>query len=380
MSAHAKLSPSAAKRWMTCPGSIALIEHYREKGIIQEAETASDPALLGTALHEVAEARILGDEEPKTWIDFKGIEHDLDPHSVEEWIGPYVQRIRSDRPLNVEVEVKLEVSEEVWGTADCVSYENGTLFVDDLKTGHNKVEAFDNPQLLIYALGALDRYTLLGYEVKVVEVAIHQDRINHYASAAYTVEELEAFRADLEAAVEAVKSAKVGEGLVPSNDGCQWCPARAHCPALRAHAESVLEEDFRDMNRAMLGEAMDRIPAIKAWIKGVEDAVKEQVTSGKKVPGYKMVAGRKSRAWESEEAAIAYLKNRVPKFKATCFDEKLKSPAQMEKALKGIEPRGKLDLNEIIVVKGGNPTVVPEDDPREAMEYGDRAAEDFAEV
>lgn len=60
--AHAKLSPSSAERWMSCPGSVALNEGKEDRGSSYAAE--------GTAAHELAEKILRGIQQPVDASEF----------------------------------------------------------------------------------------------------------------------------------------------------------------------------------------------------------------------------------------------------------------------------------------------------------------------
>lgn len=388
MTEHAKLSPSGAKRWMCCPGSLSYVDLLVERGMIRRDRPTSDAALRGTALHDIAEEMLYEREvENPSWTDNAGVEHAFTTEEIEREVKPYVDRILA-RDILPDIELQVTAAEGCWGTADSVQPddENEILYVDDLKTGHGKVNA-DSPQLAIYAVGALNHYELLGIDFKEVHAAIHQDRIGHVETLVYTIDELREFEKRLLSAIEEVHAAAEDpeKHLVASNEGCQWCPVRSICPSFEHHATELANEDFREMDDLRLGEAMERVPALKAWIKGVEDQVKEKIEAGRKVPGFKMVLGRRTRKYLVEQEEVeAYLKNRLRQFKQRAYQEpKLKTPAQLKAAIIKAEKedaiRGLIDLDEIIGMVGGNPTIAPEDDKRPAIEPGDRAAADFKE-
>lgn len=130
---------------------------------------------------------------------------------------------------------------------------------------------------------------------------------------------------------------------------------------------------------ADMSEAMTKVPLMKAWIKGVEDAMKQTLLeNGESIEGWKVVHGRQARKWKDEDTAVKYLKRRVPKFQHNFCTLKFMSPAQVEKKLKLVEPRKPVDLDGLIETVPGKPTIAPDSDKREAMVLGDKAADDFA--
>ena len=137
---HAPLSPSAADRWFTCPGSIVL-----SKGM---PERSSEFAKEGTLAHSVAEAMLNG-----------GVFEATD--EMTEQVGVYVNYVDelANHPEAIlHTEVKVKVSDDLWGTADAVVWrpDQKTLYVADLKFGAGVgVEVSDNLQLKIYGLAPL---------------------------------------------------------------------------------------------------------------------------------------------------------------------------------------------------------------------------------
>jgi RecB family exonuclease len=376
---HAKLSPSSSARWMTCPGSVTLIETLAD--LLGTKDVASDPALKGTALHNIAEQLLLGasiEPEHLKWVDAKGDTQVLTMSDVEECVEPYVDQVEAIEG-DLHVEVKVEIAEDVWGTVDACIMAPGKLTIIDLKTGHGKVDAADNTQLLLYALGAFLEYDML-YDFEEIEVCISQGRINHHDSYIYSRDDIYEFEDQVRAATDAI--ATETDNYVTSDKGCQWCEARSHCPALAKQVHDAASGDFRQMTVDALGDSLREVPMMKAWIKGVEDQVKCHLEKGDTIEGYKMVEGRRTRKWIDQDYAIKYFRNRVNKFQHTLFNFKFMSPAQVEKALKGegVKIRGKVNMDKIVEFGGGQPTVAPEDDKRDALVYGDKAASDFAGI
>lgn len=381
MSEHAKLAPSAAKRWMTCPGSVAAEDAVRA----MDGEPGQNPAAeLGTALHEVAEDMIA---DPTLNLEdmigrvYNGIEiNDLE--LLEERIESYVAACReyvSNPEFDVYIEQRVGISAMCWGTADFIACDGTNLVVRDLKTGTGvRVEVMDNPQLLLYGLGAYYNMRALYPDIEELYLFIDQEALNNQRGVTVMVQELLDFERKVSHAFEQILTDS--PPLVPSEEGCQWCLARATCPALGALVKEQTMVAHQEMSIQQLADALDQVPIIKQWIRGVEDRAKERLVNGKSVPGYKAVGGRRTRGWVDEGAAQRYLKRKVRRFKSTLFTEKFMTPAQVEKALRKAELIGEVDMEEIVVWREGKPTVAPESDNRPSIESGDRAAADFAGV
>ena len=162
-SKHAILSPSAAYKWMPCPGSVAL------ERLSGNPDKPSKAASEGTFQHHVA-AMCLEQRKPAT--DFlghaetvEGIDFMFDADhaaTVQTYLDTVWNHVGDDGELFVEQ--ALDIS---WltgepgaiGTADAIVVRGGELIVIDLKTGRNKVEAKNNHQLVIYSMAALKAYT-----------------------------------------------------------------------------------------------------------------------------------------------------------------------------------------------------------------------------
>ena len=373
---HAKLSPSSAKRWMTCPGSVKLIEQVEEKF---GEEGDSEYAALGTALHEAAEWCLHNQETPeaavgRTFYDHEVVEDDIDRYA------DYVHLVNS-LPGSTYYEQKVTVIDGiVWGTSDTINVDDTKLTVIDLKTGYNRVDAEDNPQLLMYALGAYMAYGKI-YDITEIEMIVSQPVIGHESSWTIGVNQLNEFYAEVVESIENIKLKP--DHLVPSDGACQWCRARGTCSALRTLVRNEARKDFERMDLLALAEAVSMLPMLEHYISGVKARSQETLQRGEKVPGFKLVEGRKSRAWISEEGIMKYLSRKIPKFKLNAFNHKLKSPSQIEKEIKKqgdamFRPVPK--LNEFIESRPGKPTVVPVEDKRPELVAGQSAAADFADV
>lgn len=328
-SGHARLSPSAAARWMTCPGSVALCDTVPEP-------PESPAAREGTAGHAVAEARLVRDllqdyvraeEMLRAWQEEYGDEYDLG-HMIQD-VEPYVREVKAaaealgvDSALGVWLERRVRLSDTVYGTADAVLVGTDVVgdpwgHILDLKLGRGvRVEA-DSKQLQIYAAALAREEARTGTSLAGVTVTIVQPRHRdggHVSSKDYTAAELEAVALDVEAAAEA---ALAGDGpRVPSEDACRWCPAQAVCPErMKSLADSVGLQDLTaappsvaDLDPAALPDLLRALPDLERWIKAVRAHASTMLDLDPgSVPGWAMVEGRGRRkvTQEAVDAAVS---------------------------------------------------------------------------
>ena len=162
MAGHAELSPSSASRWMQCPGSVALSRGLKD--------SASSHAAEGTAMHSVAElcltdgstaASHVGEVFSRDGFDIT-FTADL-AEAVQRYVD-YVNDVAAANFGELLVEQRLSISEitgeaDAYGTSDAVILMGDELCIIDLKGGMGvPVDADDNPQLMIYALAALQAF------------------------------------------------------------------------------------------------------------------------------------------------------------------------------------------------------------------------------
>lgn len=366
---HAKLSPSAAERWMKCPGSVVLSDGMPQR--------TSEFAEEGSKAHALAE--MLLTRKPGQMDTNLGM---LDHVMV------YVEHVQSlGGELHVEQRVK--VNAQVYGTADAVVWQadGQTLHIVDLKYGAGvAVEVIDNLQLKIYALATLLTF---GYPAQQVVATIVQPRCPHsdgpVRSVIYDSVDLLDFHADLLDAVKRVGHAEDApidmwpcDFLVPSEKGCRWCLAAPKCPALKQLAQESAKQVFakdEPYDAAQLAQTLEYLPILEAWIKNVREFAYEEAERGKAIPQWKLVEKRATRKWRDEDSAWKYVGQL---FDTLDLDDeysetKLKSPAAIEKLLPK-EQRALLD--ELCVKESTGHTLVPESDKRPAIKVD--AASAFA--
>lgn len=399
MSAHAVFSPSSAHRWMACPGSIAANEGIEDKG--------SPAAFEGTVAHDIAERALTQGFPVSTFVGLEFFDEDtLTMVTVTEEMAAFVQHYvdfveaeyaKLPDPKFLGVECKLPLffltgEPDSSGTADAVLMDSTTLHVVDLKFGRGeRVDAQDNPQILIYALAALEEYGVLFDGIQSVKVTIHQPRLGHVDTAEYPIKHLAPFLLNV---WDAVKNAESSNP--PRHAGekqCRWCRAKATCPEFQA---TVAEEvgfdpadpsEFDDVSGVaekpddLLGKSMQAVPLVEMWCKAVRAETERRLLAGTPVAGFKLVQGKRgNRAWADPIEAEQMLKSFRLKVEEM-YDLKLISPTKAESLLKTehIGPRQWKKLTELITQSDGQPSVAPEADPRPALSLTG-AAEDFSDL
>lgn len=378
MSGHADLAPSAAHRWIRCPGSVPM-----SKGI---GDTGSSYAAEGTWAHKLAEVRLEGRETLTEGeiADLVGLTGETyDTAAMAEPVRYYVDYVKSlGGDLFTEQRLSLaEITGEegARGTADAVILRGSELVIADLKFGQGvKVDAVKNPQLTIYAGAAVRTFApMMDEELAQIRLIIIQPRLDHVSEWTLTPAELEArLDAISKAAAEARREMTAEDTtewhLCPGLPQCRFCPARGRCRelarfALTAAGLEELKGTVPKLDTNMIGETLGKLDLIQSWIDGMRQVAEEELLKGHRIPGWKLVAGRAGpRKWGDKAAADRALAEKgVPD--SLRFVRELISPTQAEKLVK----EGKITDEQWQAVQGEitrsepKPAVVPESDPRE---------------
>ena len=385
MSDHALLSPSSAHRWLNCPLAPRLEATLPEK--------PSEYAQEGTVAHSVCEITAKKKFKKVKAAEYNRVIKRLKSnaawddemlHTAELYVEHLTERAMAfaNEPY-IAFEVKVDVSDyvpEAFGRCDCVMFGADTLIITDYKHGKGvPVSPDENPQLMLYALGALKLYKpLFGEALKKVEVYIDQPRRDSYEGWGCDINELLAWGESIKPKAQ---MAYMGFGEYHAGSWCQFCRANGICKA-QAEQETGAFDDFAAavgnpnaiLTPAEMGEVLQRGETLVAWYETIKAKALESLLNGEKIPGYKVVEGRSSRCWTDQDKALDKLQESGID-RAIIYDSVPKSLAQLEKVL-GVAKFKEL-VGEYVTKPMGKPTLAPENDSR--REFNSVAA-DFAGV
>lgn len=368
MKQHAILSASGAHRWLECTPSARLEEEMNDQTSIYAKE--------GTFMHELSELHlkfylkmITKAEYNKKLKQMK--KNEFYTEEIEKAIQAYVDIViekinEAGADSMILLEEQVDFSPWVpdgFGTGDVLIITDKSIEVIDLKGGKGiKIDAKDNPQMRLYALGAINGFGIL-YDFEKVSMTIVQPRLDNISTDELFLEEL------LKWADEVVKPkaemAYRGEGEYKASDGCRFCKAKAVC---RTRAEENIKLACLDFKKPPLltdeeiVEVLLTVKDLQKWAKDVEEyAFMKAINEGKEWPGMKLVEGRRSRRYSSEEN-VAKLLLEAGYEEEKIFSKSLLSLTSLEKEL------GKKEFDEIlgslIEIPPGKVQLVPESDKR----------------
>lgn len=384
--AHALLSASSAHRWLKCTKSARLEEQF--------PDTTSEAAKEGTLAHELAELRVRNYFRPadvsKRKLTFAIKKMKEDPLWDDEMLVhtetylDFIKQTALKLPTEpyVEVEKRVDYSQyapDGFGTADMIMIQGNTLFVIDFKYGKGvPVSAEENPQMMLYALGAYESCKIL-YPIERIRLAIVQPRLPD------GITEWECPLGELlefgEYVRERAALAMDGDGeFAPGEKTCKFCRARKQC---RARSDYNVKQafDLGELPPLITNEeAGKRLLAMRdvaAYQKDLQEWALSECLEGKEVPGWKAVEGRRSRDWTDMDAAFKKLTKSGVVAEEILWEKKPLTLAQVEKTI------GKKDfadaVGEFVIQKPGKPALVEVSDKRQAITNKVTAQEAFKE-
>ena len=369
---HAILSASSSERWLHCPPSARLCESYTDKG--------SDYAAEGTDAHALCEYKLrqalgLEAEDPTENLIWFNAEMDDCATGYAAYVLEQVEaakQVCADPVVLIEQHVDFSRwVEGGFGTADALIIADGTLKICDYKHGLGVlVRAEENPQLMCYALGALELFDKI-YDIETVSMTIYQPRRDNVST--YELSKDDLYRWADEVLKPTAELAFAGDGNFLCGEWCGFCKAKTDC---RARAEANLElaryefkfpplltdEDIEDI--------LAKVDELVSWASDIKEYALQQAISGKEWTGWKLVEGRSNRKYVNDSVVADVVEHAG----FDPYERKVLGVTAMQKLL------GKSRFDEILAAyiekPQGKPTLVPESDKRPAM---NTAKNDFME-
>ena len=372
-SKHAVLSASSSHRWLNCSPSARLEQEFEDR----ETEAAAE----GTAAHALCEHKLcralkMQSRKPISKYDCEEMDTHTDNY-VQFVLETIAQAKEHCADPIINIEQRLDFSCYVphgFGTGDCIIIADKTLHIIDFKYGQGVlVEAEQNPQMMLYALGALRIYDTL-YDIEDVAMTIYQPRRENISTWTITVSNLLSWAEN-----ELVPKAKLafdGKGEYMPGPWCTFCKAAVKCRARAEEKLALAQYEFAQpplLTDAEIEEILGKLDDLTRWADEIKSYAQDAALNhGKQWHGYKVVEGRSVRKYSDEEAVIEAV-NAAGYH--DIFRKTLLPITEMEKLM------GKQEFAEVlsglIIKPAGKPTLVPITDKRPAMT---KANIDFNEI
>lgn len=375
MSDHAVLSASGAHRWLNCLPSARLELEF--------VNNESSAAAEGTAAHALCEHKL----KKALHMRSKRPVSVYNSDEMEEHSDAYVEFVMEQLELAKQsctdplilIEQRLDFSCYVpqgFGTGDCIIIADKKLHIIDFKYGMGVlVDAVDNPQMKLYALGALEIYDSL-YDIEEVSMTIFQPRRENVSTWTIRVEDLKDW-AEKELKPRA-KKAYDGEGEYLPGEWCTFCRAAVKCRARAEEKLKLAQSEFKLpplLTDSEIEEVLSKLSDLTKWANEIiAYATDAAVNHGKEWHGFKVVEGRSVRKYKDEDAVAVVAKANGYK---DIFRQSLITLTEMER-LMGKSKFEKI-LGDLIYKPPGKPTLVPLSDKRPAMNVSN-AKNEFNEI
>ena len=363
MGKHAILSASGAHRWLECTPAARLELEFKD----QESTAAAQ----GTAAHNLCEHKLkkaLHIRSKRPVSEFNDDEMEEHSDAYVEYVLEQLEEVKKNckDPL-VLIEERLDFScyvPEGFGTADTIIIGDKSLHIIDMKYGQGiLVYAEDNPQMKLYALGALASYESL-YDIEEVTMHIFQPRRENVSAWTISVDELKKWAEnDL---VPKAKLAFKGEGEYLPGDWCTFCRAAVKCRARADEKFRLAQSEFKLpplLTDNEIEEILSKLSDLTKWANDiVAYATDAAVNHGKEWSGFKVVEGRSNRKYKDEDKIAEVAKANGYK---DIYRTSLITLTEMEKLMG--KQKFKDILGDFIIKPPGKPTLVPLSDKRQAF-------------
>ena len=375
MGKHALLSASSSHRWLVCPPSAKLCAEVEDKG--------SEYAAEGSDAHALCEYKVLkylgkDVKTPTAALSFYDEEMERCTDDYAAYISEIVEKVKDTcRDPVVLVEQRLDFSgyvPEGFGTGDCLIVADGTLYVIDFKYGRGvEVSALENPQMMCYALGALELFDGI-YDITSVCMTIYQPRREN--DSVSTMSKADLYQWAEETLAPIAKLAYDGKGDFKAGEHCRFCKVKATCRKRAEYNLELAKYDFEmpaELENAEIAAVLAKADELAAWAADVKEYALAQALAGVEYDGWKVVEGRSNRRYINETAVADTVKQEG----FDPFEHKVLGITAMTKLL----GKAKFDklLGNLVEKPKGKPALVPASDRRPAMNNAANAADDFKE-
>lgn len=372
MSQHALLSASGSKKWLLCPGSIQM-----ERGF---PNTRSDAATYGSQAHHLAEVCLKNDTNTSIFLNKTLQADDLDSFVVDvemvDGVQSYLDYVRNTKNIGqMHIEIRVDYSPWVpdgFGTSDCIIQhsgdDEGLVSIIDLKFGIVRVDADNNTQAMLYALGVLNQYGGERFNLCIV-----QPRIDHISEWHITKKDLLEWATTV-AAPQAKLALSENPPINPSDAACEYCKAKGICKTLAVFELKAAHKEFesviypgsiREANTLSNDEIASIVPLLKImekWAEAIEEHAINELDQGRDIPGYKLIESSKHLIWVDEKkAGKALLKAGLKK--KDIYSIALIKPTKAKKLL----PKQPKLFGKHVVKPKGNLKLVPLTNKQEAI-------------
>lgn len=386
---HAVLAPSSSARWLACPPSARLEEREPNKDTVFTREGTVAHAFAERCLDWLKETNAesvgecperlsaaLREKCAKDGYDWQEMASAVWDNYVRLVYEDFLTARASDPDAILLVEQMYSLREyvpESFGSSDAVIISGDTLSVYDLKYGKGvKVSAGGNTQMRLYALGAFLAQGEL-YDITSLRATIIQPRLGWVSTDAFAACAL------LEWAEKELrpKAALAYQGIGPTVPGthCRFCKVAHKCKALADLATQCADVNAETLDNDGIADYLRKAPVVRTWLDAVEGRALEAALNGERFPGFKLVEGRSIRSISDKDLAVSRLEARYDDPNVYLRPQELRTITELEKNLtkKGF----KEILGDLVIKPKGKPTLVPEDDPRPAM---NNAGDDFNDI
>lgn len=394
---HALLSASSSHKWLVCTPSVRLEEQFENKTSPYMAE--------GTLAHSICELKARNyfietmtkrkfNSEMKKLKQDENYQEEMDGYTDTyiDYLKEVAMRLRV-KPT-VAIEMKVDYSKYAkggFGTADCLMLVGKDLYVIDFKYGKGvPVSSEENPQLKLYALGALEKYKII-YPIENIHLCIVQPRLNNTSEYELKREDLEKWGDEV--VIPASEKAYLGIGDYVLGEHCRFCKAKGCCAA-RAGKNLKAIEDFKPieydkkqkntsldkvakgiLTNSEIGTILSQTTDVEAWAKDLRSYALDCILKGENIEGWKAVAGKSNRILVDQDKAFKLITD-YGIDEALLYERKPLTITELEKLL-GKKEFEKL-VGDYIEKPKGAPTLAPISDKRENYKLSS-AKEDFAE-